>query len=105
MLGQVRNLMVSNIHLKQSLPRRESEWLVRQLRSRPGIAAARCEADARYLVVEYDADELVSGDVVEFLSLCGVRVAAVRRPGFGPKALPDQPPSIGEVVCPHNKTL
>jgi hypothetical protein len=29
--------------------------------------------------VEYDADELVTGDVLDFLGQCGVRVAAVHR--------------------------
>jgi hypothetical protein len=77
MLGDVRNLKISDIELKQCLPTLECEWLVGQLRSRSGIAAARCASDARHLRVEYDADKLVSGDVVDFLSQCGVRVAAV----------------------------
>ncbi len=77
MLGDVRNLKTSDIELSHRLPVLECEWLVGQLRSRSGIAAARCAADARHLTVEYDADELVTRDVVEFLSQCGVRVAAV----------------------------
>jgi hypothetical protein len=76
-VSDVRNLKVSDIELKQRLPALECEWLVHQLRSRAGIAAARCATDSRSITVEYDADELVSGDVVEFLSQCGVRVAAV----------------------------
>ena len=79
MLGDIRNLKISDIELKQHLPTPERDWLVGQLRSRPGIAGARCAADARHLVVEYDADELVSGDVVDFLGQCGLRVAAVHR--------------------------
>lgn len=78
MLGDVRNLKTSDIELKQRLPALECEWLVGRLRKRPGIAAARCADDARRLTVEYDADELVSGDVVDFLTECGVRVASVR---------------------------
>jgi hypothetical protein len=78
MLGDVRNLKASDIELDQHLPTLECEWLVGQLRSRPGIAGARCASDARRLTVEYDADELVTGDVVDFLSQCGVRVSAVR---------------------------
>jgi hypothetical protein len=77
MLGDVRNLKTSNIELWQRLPALECEWLVDQLRSRPGIAAARCAADARHVTIEYDADELVTRDVLDFLSQCGVRVAAV----------------------------
>ena len=77
MLGDVRNLKISDIELAQRLPTLECEWLVGQLRSRTGIAAAHCASDARRLTVEYDADELVTGDVVDFLSECGVRVAAV----------------------------
>lgn len=77
MLGNIRNLRTSDIELKQRLPALECEWLVGQLRSRPGIAAAQCADDSRHLMVEYDADELVTGDVVDFLSQCGVRVAAV----------------------------
>jgi hypothetical protein len=30
-----------------------------------------------HITVEYDADRLASGDVVDFLNECGVRVAAV----------------------------
>jgi len=77
MLGDIRNLKISNIELLQRLPTLECEWLVGQLSARPGIAAARCGTDARHLTIEYDADELVSGDVLDFLSQCGVRVAAV----------------------------
>jgi len=77
MLGDVRNLKASDIELMQRLPTLECEWLVGQLRSRSGIAAARCASDARHLRVEYDADELVARDVVDFLTECGVRVAAV----------------------------
>ena len=77
MLGDIRNLKISDIELKQYLPKCETEWLMGQLRSRPGIAGARCAADARHLLVEYDADELVSGDVVDFLGQCGLRVGAV----------------------------
>ena len=73
----VRNLKTSAIELAQRLPTLECDWLVGQLRSRSGIAAARCACDARHITVEYDADELVAGDVVDFLSQCGVRVAAV----------------------------
>jgi hypothetical protein len=76
-LDDVRNLKVADIKLRQRLPTLECEWLVGQLCARPGIAAARCADDARHLTVEYDADELVSGDVVDFLSQCGVRVASV----------------------------
>jgi hypothetical protein len=79
MLDDVRNLKISDIELTQPLPTLEREWLVGQRRSRPGIAGARCAADPRHLVVEYDADELVSGDVVDFLGQCGVRVSAVHR--------------------------
>ena len=77
MLGDVRNLRTSDIALKQRLPALECEWLVGQLRSRPGIAAASCDGDACRLTVEYDADELVTGDVLDFLSQCGVRAAEV----------------------------
>jgi hypothetical protein len=79
MLGDVRNLKTSGIELEHRLPTLECEWLVGQLRSRPGIASARCESDACLLTVEYDADELVTGDVLDFLGQCGVRVAAVHR--------------------------
>jgi hypothetical protein len=78
-LDSVRNLKASDIVLSSRLPTVECEWLVGQLRTRLGIAAARCACDSRYLTVEYDADELVSGDVVDFLSECGVGVAAVHR--------------------------
>lgn len=73
MLTDVRNLKTSAIELTQRLPALEREWLVGQLRSRPGIAAARCASDERRLTVQYDADELVTNDVLDFLSQCGVR--------------------------------
>ena len=78
MLDDVRNLKISDIELAQRLPTPECEWLVGQLRSWSGIVAAHCTTDARCLTVEYDADELVTVDVVDFLRECGVR-AAVRR--------------------------
>jgi hypothetical protein len=78
MLADVRNLKTSRIELRQPLPKLECEWLAEQLRSRPGISAAHCASDARGLMVQYDADKLASGDVVDFLRQCGVRVAAVR---------------------------
>jgi hypothetical protein len=81
MLGDVRNLKTSDIELEQRLPALECEWLVGQMRSRAGIAAARCASDARHLRVEYDADELVTADILDFLSQCGVRVAAVHPVG------------------------
>jgi hypothetical protein len=77
MLGDVRNLKISAIELNHRLPTLECEWLVGQLRSRPGIAAATCASDARRLTVEYDGDKLVTGDVLDFLNQCGVHVAAV----------------------------
>jgi hypothetical protein len=77
MWGDVRNLRTSDIELAQRLPTLECEWLVGQLRSRSGIAAVHCASDARRLTVEYDADELVARDVVDFLGQCGVRVSAV----------------------------
>jgi hypothetical protein len=75
MLRDVRNLKTSAIELDERLPTRECEWLVGRLRSRRGIAAAQCD-DARHLTVQYDADELVTDDVLDFLGRCGVRVAA-----------------------------
>ena len=81
MLGDLRNLKTSDIELAQRLPALECEWLVGQMRSRAGIAAARCASDARHLTVQYNADELVTADILDFLSQCGVRVAAVRPVG------------------------
>jgi hypothetical protein len=78
MLNDVRNLRAADIEFRQGLPTLECEWLLGTLRSRPGISAARCADDARHLTVEYDADELVTGDVVDFLSECGVPVASVQ---------------------------
>jgi hypothetical protein len=78
MLGDVRNLKISDIELEHRLPTLECEWLVGQLRLRPGIASVRCEDDASRLTVEYDADELVTADVLDFLGQCGVRAAAHR---------------------------
>ena len=75
MFGDVRNLKTSAIELDERLPMLECEWLVGRLRSRRGIAAARCD-DARHLMVQYDADQLVTGDVLDFLNQCGVHAAA-----------------------------
>jgi len=71
-------LKASNIKLPNPLPPLECDWLVGRLRAQPGIAAAVCAGGSRELTVEYDGDRLVSGDLVDFLSVCGVRVAAVR---------------------------
>jgi hypothetical protein len=75
MLGDVRNLKTSKIALRERLPTLECEWLVGRLRSRRGVAAAQCN-DARHLMVEYDADEVVTDDLIDFLNQCGVRAAA-----------------------------
>ena len=77
MFHDVRNLKASSIELEQRLPALECEWLVGRLRARHGVAAAACADDARRLTVEYDADELGTADVLDFLSECGVRVSAV----------------------------
>jgi hypothetical protein len=79
MPSDVRDLKASAIELQHRLPTLECEWLLGSLRSRPGIAAARCTDDARHLTVEYDAYALATGDVVEFLRQCGVPVASVQR--------------------------
>ena len=77
MLDDIRNLKTSEIELRQGLPELECEWLVGQLRAHRGIAGAACANDARRLRIEYDGDTLVSGDLVDFLNTCGVRVAAI----------------------------
>jgi hypothetical protein len=58
MLGDLRNLKTSDIELEQRLPTLECEWLVGQMRSQAGIAAARCASDARHPTVQYNADEI-----------------------------------------------
>ena len=73
----VRNLKMSAIELRRSLPVAECDWLVGRLRAHPAVAGAVAE-DTRRLLVEYDADRVVSADLVEWLSACGVRVVAVR---------------------------
>jgi len=78
MLDSIRNLKTTKIELRQRLPEIECDWLVGQLRAHRGIAAAACAGDARRLTIEYDGDTLVSADLIDFLNVCGVRVAAVR---------------------------
>ena len=70
-------MKTSSTELEQRLPALELDWLLGQLCQRPGICTVRHVGDAR-LAVEYDADELVVSDVVEFLSECGVRAAAMQ---------------------------
>jgi hypothetical protein len=77
MLESVRNLRTSQFDLRQRLPDLERDWLVGRLCAQPGIAGAKCTGDTRRLTVEYDADRLVSADLVEFLDSCGVPVVAV----------------------------
>jgi hypothetical protein len=77
MLDSTRNLKTSEIELRQRLPERERDWLVGQLRAHRGIAGAVCANDARRLTIEYDADTLVSSDLIDLLNACGVRVAAI----------------------------
>jgi hypothetical protein len=78
MLDSVRNLRTSEIELRQPLPALECEWLVGRLLAKRGVADAVCGRRPRRLLVEYDADELRSHDLVDYLSACGIRVAAVR---------------------------
>jgi hypothetical protein len=73
----IRNLRTSEIELRQRLPQLECDWLVGALRARPGISGAHCSDDARHVTVEYDADRLVSDDLVDFLNECGVHVSRV----------------------------
>jgi len=77
MLDGVRNLKTSEIEFRPRLPQLECDWLVGQLRARRGITAAACASDASRLTIEYDADRLGNGDLVDFLNMCGVRVGAV----------------------------
>lgn len=79
MLDGIRNLKVSRIDLRHRLPMLECDWLVARLRAHPGVARADCASDARALTVEYDADRLVSADLVDLLGVYGVRVKAVHR--------------------------
>ena len=78
MLESVRNWKTSEVELRHRLPQGECDWLIGALRARRGIAAARCASDARRLTIEYDGEELVDNDLVDFLSQCGVCVAHVR---------------------------
>ncbi len=75
MLDSVRNLKISALELRQSLPQGECAWLAAQLRAKRAVAAATC--DARGLVVEYDADVWRGNDLLEFLDDCGVPVANI----------------------------
>lgn len=77
MLDAARNIRASAIELRQSLPALERDWLLGRLRAHPCITSAASGDDARELTIEYDADRLVSADLVEWLNMCGVRVAAV----------------------------
>jgi hypothetical protein len=81
MLDAARNLRTSAIELRQSLPALERDWLLGRLRAHPDISAAASADDARQLTIEYDADRLVSADLVDWLNRCGVRVAAVHARG------------------------
>lgn len=78
MLESLRNLKTSEIELKQQLPTREREWLVRCLLAKQGIAKALWRGHARRLLIEYDAELFGSAEILSFLHVCGVSVAAVR---------------------------
>ncbi len=78
MLERLRNLKTSEIELRQHLPVLECEWLVGRLLTKRGIADAKWGGDYRRLLIEYDADLCGSAELVAFLQLCGVAIAAVR---------------------------
>jgi hypothetical protein len=78
MLESVGNLKTSEIELRQQLPPLESDWLSNCLRAKYGVADVQWAGDTRRLLVEYDADIFGSAELVDFLRMCGVPVAAVR---------------------------
>jgi hypothetical protein len=77
MLDSVRNMKTSEIELRRGLTEIECRWLAGQLRAKRAVAVAECSADTRLLHVEYDADLVGSGDLVDFLDDWGVPVVAV----------------------------
>jgi hypothetical protein len=76
MLERIRNLRTSRIQLTDHLPEIERGWLVRELRQKRSVVAAKC--DVRALVGEYDAAVWGSADLRDFLAECRVPFGAIR---------------------------
>jgi hypothetical protein len=78
MLGNVGNLMTSELKLRQQLSTLECDWLTGCLHARNGIAKVTWGDTARSLFVEYDTDIVESLELIDFLRSCGVPVTPIR---------------------------
>lgn len=66
-----RDLRTAEIEVRASLGTREREWTLGRLMSQSGVEDASW-ADARSLLIEYDADRVTGAELVNFLYLCGL---------------------------------
>jgi hypothetical protein len=74
MRAQVRNTKISEPQVREDLNFLEREWVIGRLVSKAGVQEALCRPDdPRKFIVEHDADVLNTGDLLEFLQLCGLQ--------------------------------
>jgi hypothetical protein len=74
MWDSLRNLKKSELTVRDELSRLEREWLVGCLLTKSGIQDALYkDGDSHRLIVEYDADQVSGGRVIDFLESCGLR--------------------------------
>jgi hypothetical protein len=74
MRGQVRNTEISELQVREDLNFLEREWVIGRLVSKAGVQEALCRPDdPRKFIVEHDAQLLNTGDLLEFLQMCGLQ--------------------------------
>ena len=79
MWDQVRNMRTSEFQVREDLNFLEREWVIGRLVSKAGVQEALYRPDdPRKFIVEYDADILNTGDLLEFLQTCGLQAGATR---------------------------
>jgi hypothetical protein len=79
----IRDLRKSTIELRDNLAGLERDWLVGRLLASRGVCDVEYPVGAgeRRLSVEYDADELGGGALMDLFDRLGLRVRSVPFPG------------------------
>jgi hypothetical protein len=74
MWDRAHNLKLSELEVREDLNFLEREWLIGRLVTKAGVREALYRPDdPRKLIVEYDADVVNTGDLLELLYMCGLQ--------------------------------
>lgn len=79
MWDEGQNLRKADFGVRESLNGAEQTWVIGQLVAHNGVNGAQwCSAPLLRLSVEYDADRVTSGDLLDLLELYGLHARPVR---------------------------